>query len=327
MKKMFTVAAIAAIAVTTGLTSCYSDNDSPQVPPTNKGTELTLSGAFASASNTRAFTGMNTYFPTSVHPSAYVYETGETTVPLYEDVTLYPTGSVGNFGDGGSPMYFPTSGENVDVFISYPSLGAAWPTTPVSHTVKATQQTAADYYDSDLVYGGQVDVDNKATMPLDITFFHLMTKVRVAVTAGSGLLNTDLEGMEITINNTLPTAAFTPSTATSVTSVATAGTLSATGTVTDIAITDTVSTNLTSGIKYNDAIIVPQTIDATPSIAFVTVKLTDGETLVYKLTADKTFDPGKVYTYKLTANMEGLTLFEEEIEDWVDGGTESGDLD
>jgi hypothetical protein len=327
MKKMFTVAAIATIAVTTTLTSCYSDNDSPQVPPAAKGTELTLSGAFASAANTRAFTGMNTYFPTSVHPGAYVFESGATTTPLYEDVTLYPTGSDGNFGDDGNPMYFPTSGENVDVFISYPSLGETWPATSVSHTVKATQQSAADYYDSDLVYGGQIDVDNKATMPLHIVFYHLMTKIRVAVTAGAGLANTDLAGMEVTINNTLPTATFTPSTAATVTSVATAGTLSATGTATDIAITDTVSTNLTSGIKYNDAIIVPQTIDATPSIAFVTVKLTDGETLVYKLTADKTFDPGKVYTYKLTANMEGLTLYEEEIADWVDGGTESGELD
>jgi archaellin len=324
--------AVLAMAMAASLTSCYSENDFSQVPSSpGKGTQLTLSGAFASASTTRAFDGMDTHFPSTVDPHAYVFKTGSTATAaqLYQNVQLTPEGgAAGNLSEGLNLMYFPTSGDNIDVFVTYPSLGSTWPTTTVTHTISADQTTVANYYASDLVYGGQVDVPNTAPMPLSITFYHLLTKIRVAIVPGAGLDATDLADMTVTINNTKPQAVFTPSTSATVTSVSGAGTIAAAGTVGNITIDNDVSTDFTTGIVYNDAIIVPQSIDGDPTaVNFISITLDDGETLVYKLDDDKTFEAGKVYIYKLTANLSGLTLYETIITDWVAGDTTTGNLE
>jgi hypothetical protein len=122
--------------------------------------------------------------------------------------------------------------------------------------------------------------------------------VQVAIVPGNGLVASDITG--ITIDGTRTEAVFVLDKTTAPAALpVTVG-----GTVSPISIGTDISTDF-SAPRYNDAIIVPQTVSA--NTIFITVHLTTGE-LIYRLPANVTFDSGKKYIFQITANLAGLTL-------------------
>ena len=69
------------------------------------------------------------------------------------------------------------------------------------------------------------------------------------------------------------------------------------------------------------ALVIPQILDAGTKLISI---LINGQLYTYKLPLDITWKPGCVYTYTITVRAEGLVVSVDTIQDWTDGGGESG---
>ena len=234
-------------------------------------------------------------------------------------------------GDGtftGSLQYYPTDGSNLDFYAMHVNSAftegtGTFPASAITHTVAADQSTnlGTDYLNSDLLYGLKKGVE-RSKNAVDLTFYHLLSKVEVALKQGNG--NPDLTGATVTIENTRLKAEFTPdkeadinNTSASVAQAARAGLVTCPASGNDPA-PITIATKVTddfSSVTYAAAIIVPQAVEQ--DTKFIKVVLADGGTFHYKIpTGGLTFESGKKYQYKITVNQTGLTVTSK-IEDWT----------
>ena len=122
------------------------------------------------------------------------------------------------------------------------------------------------------------------------------------IQAGTGVTAANITSLvsAVKIKNTKPTAGF------AITNGA-PGTITESGSVTDIEIKGTGAAN--------EGIIVPQDVDAG---AFIEVTYNNKQ-YTYNLGATKTFNKGEKYTYTLTLNASGISLKSLEINDWDEG--------
>jgi len=315
-KSFFTMAAVAAIALPLAMTSC--DSNIEEAVRVDSKVELRLSSGIE-AQLRASFPEADTQIPDGRNVAVYVYEAGGV-VPLYENNILTANGNGGL--SGGETMYFPSTGNKVDIRALHTNaeLPATLPvddsSDPLIHKVSNNQETIEGYVSSDLLYATSENVA-KTTSTVNLSFNHLLSKLQVAVKAGDGLTDADIEG--ITIGGTKLEMEFF---------LARTGPLVSYGPPVDastspIVIGADVSTNFVNDLKYNDVIIVPQTL--AKNTAFITVHLAGGSDLNYRLPAETTFQSGKIYKYQLTANLLELSLTTS-IEDWepVGGDPVSG---
>lgn len=271
------------------------------VQPTN--TELRLSSGVETQSRA-AFGGADIQIPADQTIMVYVDETGG--MPLYERNVLTTDGN-GTIS-GGVKMYFPGNGCNIDIYALHTNTiftGDAYPASALTHTVSTDQRTLAGYAVSDLLYARTTNVA-KTTIAVPLTFYHLLSKVQIAVKPGNGLTAAEIKG--VSIGGTLIDAVFTPDKQTAPNAVEVA----AAGSAADIAIGADVTDDFAAP-QFNDAIIVPQTVSV--GTAFVVVHLAAGD-LIYRLPTNVTFTGGKRYIYQITANLAGLNLVSS-IVDWT----------
>lgn len=248
-------------------------------------------------------------------------------------------------GDGtftGSSQYYPTDNANLDFYAMHGNFATftegsdAFPTSAsaITHAVADDQSTnlGDNYLKSDLLYGLKKGVARSAS-EVNLTFYHLLSKVEVALKSGAG--SPDLTGATVTIENTKLKAAFTPSKAadinsetTSTAQAARAGLVTCSTSSNDpapITIATKITTNdFANGTEYAAAIIVPQQV--TQNTKFIKVALTTGGIFYYSIpdTGGITFESGKKYQYKITVNQSGLTVTSE-ISDWSPVSAISGD--
>jgi hypothetical protein len=215
-------------------------------------------------------------------------------------------------------MFFPLNGNNVNIYAlhtnaTYP--GDTYPEATMTHSVNTDQTTLAGYASSDLLYGRAVNVA-KTNDAVPLTFYHLLSKLQVAIRPVEGLAAEDIRSVTVggtkrMVNLTLDKLAAPA-----------ALTITSAGTASSIMVGTDVSTDFTEdNVRYNDAVIVPQTI--TEGTAFVTVSLTSGEELVYRLTSDAKFESGKRYTCHMTVSLTDITL-STSVSDWKPGDLISG---
>lgn len=230
---------------------------------------------------------------------------------LYGRNTLVADGKGGLLGN--NKMFFPLNGDHVNIYALHTNAnwsGDAYPTATMTHTVGADQRTLSGYVASDLLYGRAMDVaKTKDAVPL--TFYHLLSKLQVAIRPTEGLTASDIQsvyvgGMKRSVNVTLDKA-----------SAPNAVTVTAGGTASSIQVGTDVSPDFTeANVCYNDAIIVPQTL--VEGTVFITVNLKSGGSLVYRLTASTGFESGKRYTCHMTVSLTGITL-STSVSDWKPG--------
>ncbi len=246
-------------------------------------------------------------------------------------------------GDGtftGSLQYYPTDNANLDFYTMHGNFAAftegssTFPASAITHAVNADQSEnlGDNYLKSDLLYGLKKGVARSANA-VNLTFYHLLSKVEVALKSGAG--NPDLTNATVTIENTKLKAEFTPSKTAEINSGTTstaqttrAGLVSCSTSSNDPAPIK-IATNITmndfsNGTAYAAAIIVPQTV--TQNTKFIKVVLTTGGEFYYSIPdADGiTFESGKKYQYKITVNQSGLTVTSE-ISDWSPVSAKTGD--
>ena len=308
--KIFIMIAMAAIVLLPAMTSC----DSIIIETEDEQTELRFTSGIESLSRA-AYTATDTLITNG--DSIFVYvDSASTARPLYEKIKLTSNGNGGL--SGVNLMYWPVTG-NLDIYALHTNAtlsGNTYPTTILTHTVNTEQTSLAAYARSDLLYAKSPNVV-KTPGAVNLTFYHLLSKLQVAVRIGEGLTAADITGL--TIGGTKPEATFTLAKTTAANAVA----ITAAGTVSTMTIGRDISTDFTTdNIRYNEAIIVPQTLTA--NTVFITVKLSAGGDLVYRIPAGGiTFQSGKKYEYQITATRQGLTLTAT-ISNWTPVGPVTG---
>ncbi|MBQ6348355.1 MAG: fimbrillin family protein [Clostridia bacterium] len=226
-----------------------------------------------------------------------------TDVTSYTQPLSYTADGAGNLAN---EQTWPADGNGLHIYGIYPANAAtAYNATGVEFTVQANQSTDANYMASDLMTGAPTaNPVARVSTPVALTFTHLLTKVNINLTAGTGFTAADLATATVSILGLKPTTTFSVQSTT-------VGTPS--GTATDIiAGTGTVTS----------AIIVPsQSVAAGTN--FIKVSCAGGD-YIYQMGTATTFGASSVYTYNLTVNKTGLTLSTASITAWTAIGAVNG---
>lgn len=223
---------------------------------------------------------------------------------------ILTAGGSGNL-TGDAPMYFPETGNGVDIYAIHGNFAQDVDFTNFwgveqTHSVAQDQKSSGNgYAQSDLVYARKMDA-SRAGNPttVNLTFTHLLSKVEVVLVRGAG--NPNISKMEIL--NTKLDAKFTPAKAEENITVTVSGTEGENPIEIDKDLTnsgDATGMN-ESQKKLNEAVIVPQDLDV--NTPFIRVTLIEGGKLIYKLKKKTTFAPATKYRYTITANLTGLEV-------------------
>jgi len=321
MKTKFMMMMAAAAMV---LAACSNDEESD-----NWAGEIRLSSGLAV--QTRA---NDTNVPDKQIAQGQTVYTWVDKVPISDATTAYINAwTLTAGGDGtftGSAQYYPADGATLDFYAMHGNFtfneNDAFPTEAITHAVDATQSTnlGENYLKSDLLYGLKKGV-TRSKDAVNLTFYHLLSKVEVALKSGAG--NPDLIGATVTIENTRLKASFTPDKTADINSStpktaqdARAGLVTCptdNNDATPIAIATEITTNdFAAGTTYAAAIIVPQTVAKGTQFIKVVLKNNSG-TFTYKVPNDGiTFESGKKYQYQITVNQSGLSVASD-ISDWL----------
>ena len=168
-------------------------------------------------------------------------------------------------------FYYETDGSSSDIIAYYPA------TASTTFPVQANQTSDDNYKASDLMWA-QVTDQLPTNSTVNLEFSHLLTKIIVNATAGTGVSSIT----SVTLNSVKPKVTFTP----------------ADGTVA-LASSDNAATSITMS-NEGAALIPPQTIDGN----FITIT-TNAGTAVYAV-ENKEFAAGHQYTLNITVNAAAI---------------------
>ena len=274
--------------------------------------EIRLSTTISRVDVKAAFPETDTQLADGTEVRVWVDETAETAVPLYENNVFTANGEGGLYG--GETMYYPASGNPVNIYALKTNAaitGNTYPAGALQHSVSTDQTALEDFVSSDLLYADATSVTNDVEV-VPLTFYHLLTKVQVAVTPSEGLVKEDISGLEL--NGVQILAEYTLSKSVSPDAVE----IVPEGEIRTIVIGHDISDNFETP-AYNDAVIVPQTLEA--GTTFIVVTLLDGTRLAYQLPESATFTAQTAYQYHITVKRDGMVVTTS-VTDWLPGGIE-----
>lgn len=299
------------------LTACNENNE----PNENRNGEIRLRSGIEM--ETRAYTPtQSTAIADGEKVSVWVDDakTPNATEHLYKANPLTADGSNGLTPDAGSEMYFPQTGNSVNIFALHGNFSPtfikddAFPSAGVKYSVKGDQKSAANYTGSDLLYAYSPGVARtKEAVPLK--FYHMLSKIEVAIKAGAGAPELSKYDNAVNLNGVTLNGKFTPGTPEDMSVPADRAKMlgdadtPATGSIT---LNQEISADFTdNNIKYNEAVVIPQSMTGKT----LTFKLNDGGILTYPFPNNVTFESGKKYRYQITINLTELSVTSE-ITDW-----------
>lgn len=240
---------------------------------------------------------------------------------LYKANQLTANGS--NGFSHGTAMYFPQTGNAVDIYAIHGKFspafasGDAFPSSAVSYSVESNQSIleGATFTNSDLLYAYSKNVSrNGNPTTASLTFYHMLSKLELAIKIGNGApFLAASNAITLGSNNVIVDGEFTPSATATMTSqtdraaMLTAGTSRAT-----IQLGQLISSDFTAvNVIYNEAIFAPQDMSG----KVLTFTLSNGGQLKYTIPANTMFESGKKYQYQITLNLTGLQVTSS-IADW-----------
>lgn len=225
----------------------------------------------------------------------------------------------------GETMYFPETGNQVNIYAIHGNFGDAdftdfW-SAGQTHTIVQDQKSSGDgYAKSDLVYAKHTNVA-RTKQAVNLEFRHLLSKIEIVLVQGEGKPTID----KVEILYTKLDAKFTPDKTEENIAITASGTVEENPIEIDKDLTTKTDAEGTdeSKKKLNEAIIVPQ--DLTKGTPFIRVTTAEGGKLIYRLPENKTFDPAKKYRFTVTANLTELKVVSAKITDWTkETGDENG---
>lgn len=321
-------------AVVLALAACSNDES---LNPYDGPVEIRLSSGIEV--QTRAMHSLDTQLGDGERVHVWV-DDATTNAALYENNAL----EKGNGGtlSGGTTMYFPQTGNNVDIYALHGNVtltGNTFPeNTPLTHTVAADQRSSITtagqgYQGSDLVYAKSTDVARNGvpTTTVELNFHHLLSKIEVVLIEGDGdgdfldnISTLQVLGTKLNADFTLTKAgaAYGKNTENQDGIEVTAS-----GDPTPISLDTGVSDASAEAANQvlNEAIIVPQEIAANTPFIKITLAQNgeQGSVFTYNLEKATTFESGKKYRYVITVRETELKVTSS-IEPWINGSTTPG---
>lgn len=287
--------------------------DGPEV----QGKEIVLSTSITAADVKASYPQTNTQLIAGETVNVWVDENAASPVPMYENCILTANGHGGL--SGSTVMYYPQNANTVNIYALHSNAGIVesyYPVARLVHSVSASQRNLDSYVWSDLLYASRRDVPNGAD-EVQLVFYHLLSKIQVALVLKDGLSSSDIVG--IMIRNTKLDAGFVLDKAISPSEMD----VYPEGDVSDIWIGTDISSDFNNP-AYNDAIIVPQTVAS--GSPFIVIELVDGTRLAYALEQNMAFEGGYCYQYHISLTRDEITVTSQVV-DWVPGGMVSGEAD
>ncbi|WP_304244892.1 fimbrillin family protein [Phocaeicola plebeius] len=247
------------------------------------------------------------------------------------ELTADGNGSFESVADA-DKKYFPESGNGIDLYAIHgnsPEIETDmidFPISGITHNIETNQTVDGNFKKSDLLYASHQDIERtKSAIP--VKFYHMLSKIQIAIRPGAGLTLSDLDGSTVSVLNTKTQVGFTPSKVADLSDAAVRSSMvSASGVENEISVpavsVDYVEGAFTSADNYGEAIIAPQTLAA--GTQFIKVTLEGRNPLYYVLNAEEKFESGKRYIYHITVNLTELDV-ESSIEGWGTGTTNNGE--
>ena len=251
-----------AAAAMTLLTACNQEEIATD--PAAGRVPVTLSYTTVDATETRAATNLNQ--GTFASGEAIKVRISNTSENYWTDYD-FTTGEAGAMNATDPAPYYPAGPQNIDILAYYPT------TAGTTFTVALDQTTDAAYKASDLMVA-TITNQAKTTNAVNLAFSHMMAKLIVNVTAGSGVSKIN----SVSILNVKPTVTFDPS-------LGSVGIAS--GEATTIAISN------------NGAAVIPAQSITGRLLSIVT----DKGTAIYSVPSGKEFQAGHLYTLNITVNL------------------------
>ncbi len=315
MKNNITISVLTIVLVSGIVCSCDVKVNTDDIVQSRH--EIILSTSIAKPDVKASYQQTNTQLIAGETVNVWIDEIGAGSIPLYENCILTANGH-GNLS-AGIPMYYPQNSNAIDIFALHSNadiVDRAFPDTKLIHSVSASQRNLDSYVWSDLLYASRSNVQNTPD-EVHIVFYHLLSKVQVALRLDDGLSAADISG--IMIRNTVTDAWFRLDKEIAPAEIE----VSPDGAVSDISIGTDISSDFDNP-SYNDAIIVPQTVAA--GSAFIVVELKDGTRLAYLLDRDTDFESGYCYQYHIIITRDEIKVTSQVV-DWIPGGVVSGEAD
>lgn len=232
--------------------------------------------------------------------------------------------------------YFPKSGDAINLYAIHGNFGSevvkdetVFPVqnNPVVHSVETDQTVVGNYEKSDLLYATKHGIE-KTKDAITLKFYHMLSKVKIAIRPGEGLTKDDLEGATVKIVNTKTQVKFVPNkdAYADLSSPITRGEmLSVTGDAQAITLpavsVENDGNEFIFSESYGEVIVVPQ--ELTSGTKFIEVTPVGMAPLYYKLVNAFAIESGKKYTFHITVKLTELEVTSS-IESWEDGTTEEG---
>ena len=247
------------------------------------------------------------------------------------ELTADGNGSFESVADA-DKKYFPESGNGIDLYAIHgnsPEIETDmidFPTSGITHNIETDQTVDGNFKKSDLLYASHQDIA-RTKSAISVKFYHMLSKVQIAIRPGAGLTLSDLNGATVSVLNTKTQVQFTPLKVADLSDATVRGNMvSASGVENEISVpavsVNNTEENFTSAENYGEAIIAPQTLAA--GTQFIKVTLVGRNPLYYVLNAGKTFESGKRYIYHITVNLTELDV-ESSIEGWGTGTNNTGE--
>lgn len=298
------------------LVACSNDNEMD-----NWNGEIRLSSGLAVQQVTRSVDTelQKTQIAKDVHVGFFINEAveGGATTTYQQNMDYMADG---NSHFSGTAVYFPQSGNGVNIYAYAPYKADLALNGSYAFSVKNDQSADADYLASDLLWGQPMKLKEgsgteyvtanpvaRTKENVNVTFKHLLSKVQVTLTPSDRLSTNDFKGATLSIQQVLPSTTLT---------LASGAISPASGAKTDI--TAATYPDATTPTLTASAIVVPQTI--TKGTQFLKVHLATGGDLYYTIPdseedKDLVLDGGKIYKYTITVRLTGLTVTSS-IDDW-----------
>lgn len=290
--------------------SCSDDDDDDNgnaLVPINLTSRVTIQGRDVE---------QNVQIAANQQVSFFVTGTGSLTNIYYDNALLTADGNGAfSYSSGGQTvLYYPVEPVNVDFYAVHPYASTTALNSIMNFSVNLDQTTAANYYNSDLLYS-KVENIARTRNAVPMTFNHKLSKINFTIRQGAGLDLSDLSSVTIMnvlsqIDMNLTDGTLVPVTG-STSEISVYGVRGTTGNETEL-------TGMT-------AIIVPQsfTTDGTKQLFRLNI---NGVNFYYTPAVGIMFEEGKQYNYTLTVNNTGITVTST-IEDWLPGEDIIGDVD
>lgn len=252
---------------------------------------------------------------------AYAWVDNTSNAALYNCNPLTANGSGGFTAT--TSMFFPQTGGNVNIYAMHGNFsgsvnsGDAFPISK-SYRVFSDQTSDANIAKSDLIYAVKKDVA-KTTQAVPLTFYHLLSKVQIAIKRGAGDPILASSGA-VKLNGVYLEGYLMPSKTVDMTSQpARLGLLSSSSASGNITLAQNLTTDFASPV-YNEAVVIPQSLAGKK----LTVQLSGGGVLSYTFPAGTSLISGKKHIYHITLTLTNMTV-ESSIVSWDPVSSISGD--